>query len=99
MLTGGLVARGGGGAGDGGIDTVEKRLARSMAEIESAGLHQVLEHALVDGAAIDALGEIGEIGERPVLLALLDDFLRGEFTDTFDAGQTEANGRFATIRS
>jgi len=99
VLAGGFVARGRGGPGDGFVDVIEELLARRAAEIERAGLDEMLKHALVDGAAVHARGEVGEVAERAVGVALGDDFLRGGLAHAFDGGQAEANGGFAPIRS
>ena len=93
MLTGGLVAGGSGGAGEGGVDAVEELLARRTAEVERTRLHKVLEHALVDGAAVDALRKIGEVGVGSVLLAFLKDLLRGELAHALHAREAEADFR------
>lgn len=98
MLAGGFVAGVGGGAGEGGVDAVEERLARRVAVVERAGLHEMLEHALVDRAAVDAADEVLEVGERAVGLALLNDLRGGEFADALDAGEAEANGASGAIR-
>ena len=91
MLAGGFVAGLGGGAGDGGVDAVEQRFARGAAEIEGTCFHEVFEHAFVDRAAIYALDHVGEVGERAVLLAFLDDFLRGEFAHALHTGEAETD--------
>jgi hypothetical protein len=59
----------------------------------------VLEHALVERAGVDPGGEVGEILERAVRFAFLDDLLRGLFADALDASEAEPDGRDAAIRS
>ena len=92
MLAGGLVSGVGCRAGDGAVDAVEELLARGAAEVEGARLHEVLEHAFVEGAGVDARSKVGEILERSVGLAFLKDFLRGLLADALDAGQPKPDG-------
>ena len=49
-----------------GIDGGEGARAVGLQRVEGAGGGEAFEHALVDRARIDAAGEIGEIGERPL---------------------------------
>ena len=79
------------GAGESGIDIFEERFARFTAEIKGAGFHQMLEHALVDRAPVDALREIREVRVRSVFLPLRDDLLGGQFADALDARESKAN--------
>ena len=48
-----------------GIDAGENARAIFLECIERAGGGKAFQHALVDGARIDARGKIGEIGEWP----------------------------------
>src|SRR5688572_657475 len=99
MLAGGFVAGVGGGAGKRGIDAVEQLFARRAAVVEGAGFHQMLEHALVDRAAVDSLHEVVEIGVGSILLALGDDLLGSELAGAFHAREAEADGGSTAIRS
>src|SRR5215207_5393391 len=93
MLAGGTISRLRGGAGERGVDAVEKLLPRRAAKIERTGLHEVLEHALVDRASIDSPGEVLEVDEWSVLFPLRNDLLRGQFAHAFDAPEAEADPR------
>ena len=48
------------------VDGGEDARAVGLELVEGAGGGEAFQHALVDGARIDAVGEVGEIGERPV---------------------------------
>ena len=52
--------------GEHGVDGREDARAVFLDRVEGAGGDQAFQHALVDRARIDAAGEIGEIGERPL---------------------------------
>jgi hypothetical protein len=68
-------------------------LARAFRRgIASAGLDESLERLAVDGAAIDALAQIGQSLEAPAFLPRVDDALHRDFTNAFDRGETEADG-------
>ena len=56
------------------VDGGEDARAVGFELVEGAGGDQAFQHALVDDARIDAAGEIGEVGERP-LAARRDDVL------------------------
>ena len=51
--------------GEHGVDGgVRPRARFGFERVEGAGGGKAFQHALVDGARIDAAGEIGQIGER-----------------------------------
>ena len=72
---------------DGGIGAGAVRLDG----VEGAGGDQAFQHALVDGARIDAAAEIGEIGERP-LAARGDDALDRLAADAAQRGERVMDG-------
>ena len=59
--------------------------------VEGAGLRQAFQHALVDGARIDAVGEVGQILELAVA-ARLDDRVHRLPADAFERGQRVDDG-------
>ena len=69
-----------------GIDRRENARAIGLESIERAGGGEAFQHALVDGARIDAAGEIGEIGERPLARAA-DDRLDRLPADALERGE------------
>ena len=75
-------------------------LARVTGRIERARLDERLDHTLVAGLARHAEGEIVQRGERPVLLAFLDDELDYLLAHALESRQAEAhalgNGREIT---
>ena len=63
------------GAGEHRVDRGENARAVAFEVIEGAGGGEAFQHALVDGARIDAVGEVGQVGEF-TLAARRDDCLR-----------------------
>ena len=54
------------GGGEHHVDRRGGTGAVGLEPVEGAGRREALEHPLVEGARIDAVGEIGEIRERPL---------------------------------
>jgi hypothetical protein len=84
VLAGRAVAGSSGGGRQRAVDPVKERAPRGAGIVEGPRLHQVLEHTLVDRAAVDPAREILEVPVGPALLALGDHLLRGDFADPFD---------------
>ena len=74
-----------------GVDGREHARAIAFERIEGAGGGEALQHALVDRARIDAAGEIGQIGERP-LAARLDDRLDRLAADALERRERVVDG-------
>src|SRR4051794_35767097 len=65
--------------------------ARGAGRIERAALDQRLDRLLVDAAAVDALAEIPDRGDRSIRVARLDDRLDRGVADVLDGVEAEAD--------
>ena len=73
------------------LEHLEHSLARRAGRVERAALDQRLDRLLVDGAAVDALAEVPDRGERAVLLARALDRLDRLVADALDRVEAEAD--------
>ena len=73
------------------VDAGEDARAVALEFVEGAGGGEAFQHALVDRARIDARGEVGEIGERP-LFARFDDGFHRLLADAFERGERIDDG-------
>ncbi len=87
------VARGGGGVAQQQVDGGEGLRAVAVERVEGPGLDQAFELAAVEAARIEAAGEIEEIGEGAVRLALRDELAHRLRADALDRGQRIADRR------
>ena len=84
-----------GGMLDQGLDGAEHLGAVGVEAVEGAGRSEAFQLALVDDLGIAPPGEVEEVGERPVLLALLDHRLHRLDTDVLERAQRIADRAFA----
>ena len=73
------------------VDRREHPRAVALERVEGAGRREAFQHALVDGARIDAAGEVRQVGERPVA-ARRDDGLDRLPADAFERRQRVVDG-------
>ena len=70
---------------------VQHALARRAGRVERAALDQALDRLLVDGARVDPRAEVPDRGERPAVLARLEDLLDRRVADVLDRVEAEAD--------
>ena len=79
---------------DQGLDGPERLGAVGVEAVEGAGRSEALQLTLVDGLGIAPPGEVEEVGERPVVGALLDHRLHRLDADVLERAQRIADGAF-----